>query len=764
MKTFSHFIYFLFLSVTIIAQNTLQVLPDTRLIDNNTGPSLSLVYTGGTLTNQGIFSLGNSHLKLTGDTDLSGGDISLKQLQILNGITSIAAMSEISINEEVNIFLAGTLQAGADNITLGNQAFLVNNGLLTGTLLGLRIEATQTFILAPQTATLSHNVSGSSMLYQWQISPDGVNDWADISMANSPSYVTGLPGFFRARLTASNTNYDQFTPVQQIMGCLDLSSAIPGEVIIDNGICGPSCEPVGASISAPTIGCPPNSSVQYSVNNGTWSTSLPIYADALTIKTRCVCDDEDTIFGPESTGVVTSAAACTDITPPSIICPSIQTLVLEGNCTAELPDYTEMAAIGDNCGILDVTQSPIAGTMVSDVGNITVTLTITDVNSNVNSCSFTVNKVDNTNPIITCFNQTLVFNGETSISLNSEDLVDADDSCGLGDVVLNISAINCSQIGQIIPIMVTVTDVNNNTSTCTSQITVEGLPCGWTQDPNGINCSEGNSIGYNPSTQTWTANSTNCFSGNPFNSDAMAFAQQTLCGNGSITAQVTGITGTALGWAGVSMREDNSGGAKKAQLMTNLSTFSRREFRTTTGGSAIPQQFLSPNRYWLRIVRSGNQFSLHVSADGVNWFFSGAQNIMMPSCIESGLVVTNYSSNSTVSATFSNVTIVGSNQTLTAGDHLSSDQHNLRTSEVAIYPNPGQTEAWIELADYEGEEVSISIRDINGRIIFHQGAHQLGSSRQRIDLSVMTSGVYLVEIDRAGYRKSIERLVVIGKR
>jgi FtsP/CotA-like multicopper oxidase with cupredoxin domain len=65
------------------------------------------------------------------------------------------------------------------------------------------------------------------------------------------------------------------------------------------------------------------------------------------------------------------------------------------------------------------------------------------------------------------------------------------------------------------------------------------------------------------------------------------------------------------------MRESNAPGAKKAQLMTNLSNLSRREFRTATNGAAQPQQFPSQNRYWLRIVRAGNQFTMYVSANGM---------------------------------------------------------------------------------------------------------------------------------------------------
>ena len=448
----------------------------------------------------------------------------------------------------------------------------------------------------------------------------------------------------------------------------------------------------------------------------------------------------------------------------NIQCPGTQSLVLDANCNGILPDYRGLASAGANgCPLGSIAQTPAPGTIVNGAGAMNVTFTIDD-NGNPVECTFTVNKLDNLPPTVQCFDQTITFNGEPIIVLNSADLVEVNDNCGIPTVTLNPSEVTCAQLGQTIPVTVTVTDESDNVIACTSSVTIAGLPCGWSQDPNGINCNNGNSIAFNPMSNIWTATSTNCFSGNPFNSDAMAFAQQTLCGNGSITAQVTGISGTALGWAGVSMRENNSGGAKKAQLLTNLSNFSRREFRTVTGGSAIPQQFLSTNRYWLRLVRSGNQFSMHVSADGVTWFFAGAQNIVMASCIEVGLVLTNYTSNSTVTATFSNVTVVGSGSSLTMGDHASLDQLNQKTTEVTIYPNPAQSEAWIEIDGYTGEDVNISIRDINGRVIYQQGAVHQGSSRQRIDLSGMTSGIYLVEIDRVGIKKTVERLVVIGTR
>ena len=465
--------------------------------------------------------------------------------------------------------------------------------------------------------------------------------------------------------------------------------------------------------------------------------------------------------GNGNTSTCTATVTVVDNIPPVLTCQNhTVNLDVMGNATISPLDVYGTGS--DNCGTVNLVSVVPNMFTCADLGPNVVTLTVNDGNGNTSTCTATVTVEDNIFPTLQCFNQTITFNGEQNINLDADDLVAASDNCAIQSVVLSPPTISSEQVGQTVPVNVSVTDVGGNTSGCISQITVTGLPTGWSQNPNGIGCNNGNNIGYNAATNVWTATSTNCFSGNPFNSDAMAFAQQTLCGNGSITAQVTGISGTALGWAGVSMRENNSGGAKKAQLLTNMTNFSRREFRTVTGGSAIPQQFLSPNRYWLRLARSGNQFSMHVSADGVTWFFAGAQNIVMPSCIETGLVLTNYTSNSTVSATFSNVTVVGSGQSLVTGDPVSMDQHNLRTSEVTIYPNPAQSEAWIEIGDYSGEEVSIQIRDINGRIIYHQGKHQQGASRQRLDLSGMTSGVYMVEIDRANYKKTIERLVVIG--
>ena len=432
-----------------------------------------------------------------------------------------------------------------------------------------------------------------------------------------------------------------------------------------------------------------------------------------------------------------------DQTPPSITCPAAQILVLDVNDMAALPDYTGLATTSDNCGVQSVTQSPAIGSTVSSAGDMTVRLFATDVNNNIDSCSFTVIKVDNTPPTIQCFNQTVTFNGETTIPLNAGSPVDTTDNCGVATIVLSPTGISCEQVGQIVPVTITVTDVNGNPATCTSNITVGGLPCGWSQNPNGVNCANGNSIAYNPANGVWTATSTNCFYGPGFTSDAMGFAQRTLCGNGSITAQVTSIDGS--GWAGVVMRESNAPGAKKAQLMTNLSQFNRREFRTMTNGAAQPQQFPSQNRYWLRIVRAGSQFSMYVSPNGTAWYLTGVQNIPMNACILVGLVATNYQQNSTVTATFANVSVSGGSPVVAQGI-----VHGAESIEAPygfeVYPNPTSGELNVDLGQYVGRSVRLEVYGLTGQLLRFVEIEEVQTVIEQLDLSALQSGMYLVKV------------------
>ncbi len=95
----------------------------------------------------------------------------------------------------------------------------------------------------------------------------------------------------------------------------------------------------------------------------------------------------------------------TDNEKPTIVCAPAQTVNLDANCSAVLPDYRSLLTISDNCtpaNALSVTQSPAAGTALNGTGSITVTFTVTDASANSNTCSITVTKKDVTPPVIVC--------------------------------------------------------------------------------------------------------------------------------------------------------------------------------------------------------------------------------------------------------------------------------------------------------------------------------------------------------------------------
>lgn len=460
---------------------------------------------------------------------------------------------------------------------------------------------------------------------------------------------------------------------------------------------------------------------------------------------------------------------------PELTCPGNFTVNSStdgtGNCSGTA-FWNHPSLSPDVCGpvVMNMSidgESPVAVTPGADfmqmlaVGSHVVTYDVMDGAANSDFCSFTITIVDDELPSAICSNQTYTFNGESEIILNPNDLVLASDNCEIQSISINPLQITPDQVGQMITYTATVLDVNGNSATCTASISVSGLPPGWSQNVNGINCNDGSNIAYNPTNQVWTATSTNCYYDSPFTGDAMAFGQRTLCGNGSITVQVTSITG-ALGWAGIVMRETNAAGSKKVQLMTNLhSNNTRREVRSITGGQAVPQQFISQGRFWLRIVRQGNQFVAFNSHNGVQWFQLMVANVPMNDCIELGMVVTNYAQNSTVTATFANVSTTGAGLLNVPVPTVSlNEAEYLRTAEFSIYPNPADGEINLNLVDYQGLPVQISIFTLQGQLINQLVMDEVLSNVENMNMSQYPAGMYLITVKSPGIPDVTRRLVI----
>ncbi len=453
---------------------------------------------------------------------------------------------------------------------------------------------------------------------------------------------------------------------------------------------------------------------------------------------ECARQDEYYAYGFDNcAGFITAADAvsATSMTTPTSIFPG-----------------TQVNVTNDGFGffLIEVDWSP---------GTSTVTITGRDAAGNTVDLTLMASIPDNSLPVVSCTNSTVELNGQSEIILDPGDLATVFDNCGIQSITLSSDIITCTQIGQVVPVTVSATDFSGNVATCTSNVTVTGLPCGWSSTSGTLGCSS--SAGFAPATGTWNISATNCLNNTPYSTDALALTHRTLCGDGSITAFVNNISG-ALGWAGVFMRESMSPDAKKVQLTTNRTNFHRREVRFNTGGNAELQRFASAQRYWLRLVRQGSQFSGYVSSNGAKWFFAFSANVTMNSCIEVGLILYNNTANSTASAVFSNVIVTGAgnNQVLagnSSGDHVLTE---VLAPTVSMFPNPTTGELHLDLSAYAGRPVRIELYSLQGQLLRFAELEEVQAAIERLDLSAFATGMYLVRVKTPGLPDAVERVVL----
>ena len=156
---------------------------------------------------------------------------------------------------------------------------------------------------------------------------------------------------------------------------------------------------------------------------------------------------------------------------PTATCTSI-TVPLDATGNASINGVDVDGGSIDNCAI--ATYNVVPNTFnCSNVGANTVTLTVTDINGNSATCNATVTVQDNIAPIAQCLNLTVQLDATGNATIADIDLNNgSSDVCGISTYLASQTTFNCSHVGTN-SVTLTVTDVNGNSSTCTSTVTVE---------------------------------------------------------------------------------------------------------------------------------------------------------------------------------------------------------------------------------------------------------------------------------------------------
>ncbi|WP_159518818.1 Ig-like domain-containing protein, partial [Sunxiuqinia indica] len=169
-----------------------------------------------------------------------------------------------------------------------------------------------------------------------------------------------------------------------------------------------------------------------------------------------------------------------DTTPPDItVCAADTTVVLDASCNFSLPDFTNDADLSiTECSSYVVSQSPVAGTVISDTTQ--VTLTVTDEYGNSASCTFDVNTNDIIAPIITACATDLSADADANCEALVPDFtgdVIATDNCNDASslTITQSPAAGATVATGVNVVTITVEDKAGNSTTCDVNFTVNDV-------------------------------------------------------------------------------------------------------------------------------------------------------------------------------------------------------------------------------------------------------------------------------------------------
>lgn len=169
-------------------------------------------------------------------------------------------------------------------------------------------------------------------------------------------------------------------------------------------------------------------------------------------------------------GIVLNTAVVSDTTAPTAVCQDI-TVYLDGSGNASILPADIDNGSSDNTGIqtYSLDDSSFA---CGNIGNNTVTLTVTDSVGLVDSCTATVNVQDTIAPTAICNDLTVHLDGTGNASITASDVNNGStDNCTVNSTSLSVSAFTCTDVG-VTSVTLTAQDFGGNTGTCTSNITV----------------------------------------------------------------------------------------------------------------------------------------------------------------------------------------------------------------------------------------------------------------------------------------------------
>jgi VCBS repeat-containing protein len=502
----------------------------------------------------------------------------------------------------------------------------------------------------------------------------------------------------------------------------------------------------------PSITCPSNRTLVLGAN---CSASLPDHRGIATVSDNCTPTANITIIQSPAPGTTLNGTGATtvtltatdasgnssvcsftvtrvDQTAPVITCPSNKTLVLGSTCSTTLPDYRGQATVSDNCtasGSISITQSPAAGTVLSGVGNTTVTLTATDASGNSSNCQFTVSRVDQTAPVLTCQPAKTIGCGATL----SFDNPITSDNCS--SVTLNIISTTSTDNGQSIIHTRTWQGIDasgNLSATCSQSVTQN--KCSAHLFPTSTSCSTYKS-GAEPLAQL-------CYAfqgGRVSNITPGVFFYYTYITAPSASFCIDIVQSNSCGFKLFSIQKDQIFFYNSScnRIATGTQTSITGQGRVCVTNATPGAQYVLSVKYDSKSVQ-GSTFSGNAPICQYN-FESRINNVTVDGTQGSINLVPNCNSSM----------ITTRNTEETAKPEISAD-----LLSATVFPNPSEDQFKLRVTTSSNEMINVRLSDISGRIVkqIRVTPHQLVQFGDELK-----NGLYIIEV-RQGSKRVILKI------